>query len=198
MGSRGRFWTIACQPTPWHRYRSRKTDHHLSPTRAGDIIWRPSESCSLSILQLRRREASVVGGQLLALLGAVEGTGFACIRRISCIRRNSKVEGTPPPNCDPFLQPSWGPMGGSQPSASDETALDCIVVGGGPGGLTAALYLARFRRRFALIDAGNSRASWIPKSHNHPGFPTASAGPNSCGEWKFNSPATRRPSCAKR
>jgi thioredoxin reductase (NADPH) len=49
--------------------------------------------------------------------------------------------------------------------------LDCIVIGGGPGGLTAAIYLARFRRRFALVDAGQSRASWIPRSHNHPGFP---------------------------
>jgi thioredoxin reductase (NADPH) len=49
--------------------------------------------------------------------------------------------------------------------------LDCLIVGGGPGGLTAAIYLARFRRRFAVIDAGESRASWIPRSHNHPGFP---------------------------
>lgn len=49
--------------------------------------------------------------------------------------------------------------------------LDCLVVGGGPGGLTAAIYLARFHRTFRLIDARESRASWIPRSHNHPGFP---------------------------
>ncbi|HEX2138066.1 MAG TPA: NAD(P)/FAD-dependent oxidoreductase [Microvirga sp.] len=55
--------------------------------------------------------------------------------------------------------------------SSDGEPLDCLVVGGGPGGLTAAIYLARFRRRFMLIDAGESRASWIPRSHNHPGFP---------------------------
>jgi thioredoxin reductase (NADPH) len=53
----------------------------------------------------------------------------------------------------------------------DHAPLDCIVVGGGPAGLTAAIYLARFRRRFVLIDAGQSRASWIPRSHNHPAFP---------------------------
>ncbi len=47
---------------------------------------------------------------------------------------------------------------------------DCLVVGGGPAGLTAALYLARFRRRVLVIDAGNSRAASIPRSHNHPGF----------------------------
>ncbi len=54
--------------------------------------------------------------------------------------------------------------------------LDCLIIGGGPGGLTAAIYLARFRRRFLLIDAGSSRASWIPMSHNHAGFPDGVAG----------------------
>jgi thioredoxin reductase (NADPH) len=49
--------------------------------------------------------------------------------------------------------------------------LDCIVIGGGPAGLTAAIFLARFGRRFVLIDGGNSRAMLIPKSHNHPAFP---------------------------
>lgn len=49
--------------------------------------------------------------------------------------------------------------------------LDCLVVGGGPAGLTAAIYLARFRRRTRLVDAGSSRAALIPRSHNFPGFP---------------------------
>jgi len=48
--------------------------------------------------------------------------------------------------------------------------LDCLVVGGGPAGLTAALYLARYRRLARLFDAGASRAALIPKSHNYPGF----------------------------
>lgn len=48
---------------------------------------------------------------------------------------------------------------------------DCAIVGGGPAGLTAAIYLARFHRRTVLIDAGQSRASLIPRSHNHPGYP---------------------------
>ncbi len=52
-----------------------------------------------------------------------------------------------------------------------EQPLDCLIVGGGPGGLTAAIYLARFRRKFLIVDAGQSRASWIPRTHNHPGFP---------------------------
>jgi len=47
---------------------------------------------------------------------------------------------------------------------------DCLVVGGGPAGLTGAMYLARFRRRVLVVDAGKSRAAGISRSHNHPGF----------------------------
>ena len=48
---------------------------------------------------------------------------------------------------------------------------DVMIVGGGPAGLTAAIYLARYHRRVILVDAGHSRAKWIPRSHNHAGFP---------------------------
>ena len=54
--------------------------------------------------------------------------------------------------------------------------LDCLVIGAGPGGLVAATYLARFRRRIAVVDAGASRARWIPTSHNCPGFPLGVSG----------------------
>ena len=54
---------------------------------------------------------------------------------------------------------------------ADSAVLDCLVIGAGPAGLTAATYLARFHRNFVVVDAGKSRARWIPESHNCPGFP---------------------------
>lgn len=53
----------------------------------------------------------------------------------------------------------------------EETVLDCLIVGGGPAGLTAAIYLARFHLDILVVDGGKSRASWIPCTHNHAGFP---------------------------
>ena len=48
---------------------------------------------------------------------------------------------------------------------------DAVIIGGGPAGLTAAIYLARYRRRVIVIDRGGSRAALIPTSHNHAGYP---------------------------
>ncbi|MBN8807335.1 MAG: NAD(P)/FAD-dependent oxidoreductase [Sphingomonas sp.] len=48
---------------------------------------------------------------------------------------------------------------------------DCIIVGAGPAGLTAAIYLARFHLRIRLFDNGSSRAALIPRTNNHAGYP---------------------------
>jgi thioredoxin reductase (NADPH) len=53
----------------------------------------------------------------------------------------------------------------------NEPILDCLIIGGGPAGLTAAIYLARFHLGILVVDGGKSRAAWIPCSHNHAGFP---------------------------
>lgn len=53
---------------------------------------------------------------------------------------------------------------------------DCIIVGAGPAGLTAAIYLARYHLDIRLFDDGASRAAWIPESRNHAGFPDGIAG----------------------
>jgi thioredoxin reductase (NADPH) len=53
----------------------------------------------------------------------------------------------------------------------EDAPLDCLIIGGGPAGLTAAIYLARFHMSILVVDGGKSRASWIPCTHNHAGFP---------------------------
>lgn len=60
-------------------------------------------------------------------------------------------------------------------------AYDCVIIGGGPAGLTAAIYLARYHRRVIVFDKGDSRASLIPKSHNYPGFPDGISGQDLLG-----------------
>jgi len=63
------------------------------------------------------------------------------------------------------------PMGGGGP------VLDCVVVGAGPAGLMAGLYLRRFHRRVRIVDAGGGRARRISRSHNVAGFPAGISGP---------------------
>jgi thioredoxin reductase (NADPH) len=55
--------------------------------------------------------------------------------------------------------------------------VDCVIVGAGPGGLTAALYLARYLRHVVVLDDGRSRARNIARSHNCPGYPDGIPGP---------------------
>jgi len=54
--------------------------------------------------------------------------------------------------------------------------IDVAIVGGGPAGLTAAVYLRRFHRSCLVFDDGQSRARWIPESNNCPGFPGGISG----------------------
>lgn len=53
---------------------------------------------------------------------------------------------------------------------------DCIIIGAGPAGLTAAIYLARFHLGIRLFDCGSSRAAQIPRTRNHAGFPEGISG----------------------
>jgi thioredoxin reductase (NADPH) len=58
-----------------------------------------------------------------------------------------------------------------------EEILDCLIIGGGAAGLTAAVYMGRYKRRVALLDDGGSRLQRIPRTRNVPGFPDGIEGP---------------------
>ena len=58
----------------------------------------------------------------------------------------------------------------------DDDPLDCVVIGGGPAGLTAAIYLSRYHLDIMVVDGGKSRAAWIPCTRNHAGYPDGIAG----------------------
>lgn len=55
---------------------------------------------------------------------------------------------------------------------------ETIVVGAGPAGLTAALYLGRYRRRVLVLHDDTARALNIPLTHNAPGFDQGISGPD--------------------
>src|SRR3546814_18340091 len=58
----------------------------------------------------------------------------------------------------------------------DAPPVDALVIGAGPAGLTAALYLTRFKRRVRVVHDGRSRALWVPSTRNVPGFPDGIVG----------------------
>ncbi|MBO0750370.1 MAG: NAD(P)/FAD-dependent oxidoreductase [Porphyrobacter sp.] len=53
---------------------------------------------------------------------------------------------------------------------------DCIIIGAGPAGLTAAIYLSRYLLSIRLFDSGDSRAALIPCTRNLAGFPHGISG----------------------
>ncbi|HEU4497810.1 MAG TPA: NAD(P)/FAD-dependent oxidoreductase [Sphingomicrobium sp.] len=58
----------------------------------------------------------------------------------------------------------------------DDKPLDCLVIGAGPAGLTAAIYLARFHLQILVVDSGKGRAATIPCTRNHAGYPDGITG----------------------
>jgi thioredoxin reductase (NADPH) len=66
----------------------------------------------------------------------------------------------------------------------ERRGLDCVVVGGGPAGLAAAIYLGRFHLSAVVFDAGESRAARIPCTRNQAGFPDGIAGADLLGRMR--------------
>ncbi|WP_247730911.1 NAD(P)/FAD-dependent oxidoreductase [Halovivax limisalsi] len=62
----------------------------------------------------------------------------------------------------------------SDPMESHE--YEVVVVGGGPAGLTAALYTTRLGHRTALVDRGGGRAAMMRNVHNVLGVPEETSG----------------------
>ena len=46
---------------------------------------------------------------------------------------------------------------------------DAVVVGGGPAGLSAALWLARYRKQVLVVDSGEQRNRWVDQAHGYLG-----------------------------
>jgi thioredoxin reductase (NADPH) len=66
----------------------------------------------------------------------------------------------------------------------DDKPIDCLVIGAGPAGLTAAIYLARFHLDILVVDSGNGRATMIPCTRNHAGYPDGISGKELIGLMK--------------
>jgi thioredoxin reductase len=54
-------------------------------------------------------------------------------------------------------------------SGSRVAEVDAVVVGGGAAGLSAALWLARYRRSVVVVDSGSYRAQHVERSHGYLG-----------------------------
>lgn len=53
---------------------------------------------------------------------------------------------------------------------------DAIIVGGGAGGLSAGIYLQRYRLSSLIIDKGKARSFWMQELHNYLGLPPDTPG----------------------
>jgi thioredoxin reductase (NADPH) len=69
-----------------------------------------------------------------------------------------------PPPPDPRV-PTGPPLG------SRAAPFDCAIIGGGPAGLSAAVYLGRLRRSSMVIDDHEGRSLWQQVNRNYLGFP---------------------------
>ena len=103
------------------------------------------------------------------------------IRRIPTLRlyRNGKavaqiVEPPSKAEIDRFL----GDLLPKPPAAADETVHDMIIIGGGPGGYTAALYAARAGLDALLLErlSAGGQMALTHQIDNYPGFPEGVGG----------------------
>src|SRR5205823_614836 len=53
----------------------------------------------------------------------------------------------------------------------NDLVYDCAIIGGGPAGLSAAVYMGRMRRTVLVIDDQSGRSTWHQVNRNYLGFP---------------------------
>jgi thioredoxin reductase (NADPH) len=72
---------------------------------------------------------------------------------------------------DANLTGDHGPDRASTGGRTPIESVDCVVVGGGPAGLAAAIQLGRLRRSCVVVDDDAGRSQWSQVTRNHLGFP---------------------------
>ena len=82
-------------------------------------------------------------------------------------KRNRGAEVDTVPRLRVWAARTCGYPGGA--SLDPQHVRDAVVIGGGPAGLSAATWLARYRRRVLVIDAGEQRNRWVENSHGYLG-----------------------------
>ena len=58
----------------------------------------------------------------------------------------------------------------SEKKGVEKTLFDCAVIGAGPAGLSAALYMGRMRRSVVVVDSDEGRSNWHQVNRNYLGF----------------------------
>ena len=65
---------------------------------------------------------------------------------------------------------------GAGGSPEEHEGYDCAIIGGGPAGLSAAIYMGRMRRSVVVLDDKAGRSTWHQVNRNYLGFPRGLSG----------------------
>lgn len=83
---------------------------------------------------------------------------------------NAPFYGTNPLLENPIMANAQKSIDAPQDGPINECVYDCAIIGGGPAGLSAAIYLGRMRRKVIVLDIKEGRSSWHQVNRNYLGF----------------------------